>query len=365
MTKFCYCILADIKRNFRKFVSELNNIQIMRYRLIFFLVLAAVLSACSLGGGKNDSQILFRYCAYPYVTEYKGMYYCTMQTNKVDSVMLWAASDLRRIGETDGKVVLTSAMTGLKHFWSPELHRINGKWYIYYEGDDGNTDSHQMYCIENPSENPLEGKWTQHGPILTNDEWNFGIHPTSVVVGGRQYLLWSGWEKRRIEAETQCIFIAEMKNPWTLKSPRVLLSRPDYEWERQWITVDGLRSAYPIFVNENPEAFLSPDGRKVVVAYSASGIWTMYNMLGMLYADAHSDLLNPRSWKKMSEPQFVADSTSNICGASNISVVMSPDKKTTYMMYETKDKNVGTVARDIRLKEITWDVNSLPVFGKP
>lgn len=339
----------------------------MKCQLSALFILAVTLfSSCA--GDKNETtgQVVFKYGAYPYVTEHNGTYYYTMQTGQVDTIMLWAADNPRRLAETKGKVVLTSKMTELRDLWSPELHRINGKWYIYYEGDhNNNTDSHQIYCMENTADNPMEGKWIQHGPIMTNEEWNFGIHPTSVVVGGKQYLLWSGWEKRRIETETQCIFIAEMQNPWTLKSKRVLLSRPEYEWERQWITSDGLRSAYPIFVNENPEAFLSPDGRKVIVVYSASGIWTTYNTLGMLYANVGSDLLNPRSWKKMSEPQFVPDSTSTLCGASNVSVVMSADKKTTYVMYETKDKDKITLSRGIRIKEITWDANGLPVWGKP
>ncbi len=339
----------------------------MKCQLSALFILAVTLfSSCA--GDKNETtgQVVFKYGAYPYVTEHNGTYYYTMQTGQVDTIMLWAADNPRRLAETKGKVVLTSKMTELRDLWSPELHRINGKWYIYYEGDhNNNTDSHQIYCMENTADNPMEGKWIQHGPIMTNEEWNFGIHPTSVVVGGKQYLLWSGWEKRRIETETQCIFIAEMQNPWTLKSKRVLLSRPEYEWERQWITSDGLRSAYPIFVNENPEAFLSPDGRKVIVVYSASGIWTTYNALGMLYANVGSDLLNPRSWKKMSEPQFVPDSTSTLCGASNVSVVMSADKKTTYVIYETKDKDKITLSRGIRIKEITWDANGLPVWGKP
>lgn len=337
----------------------------MRHQLLACLLVVMITAACSEKKSEEEHGTIIRTGAYPFVTEYKGTYYYTMQTEKVDTIMLWATDDLNNINGEGGKVVFTSARSHLSNFWSPELHRIDGKWYMYFEGDDGNTDNHQIYCIENPSDDPMKGEWTQRGPIITDDDWNFGIHPTSVVVGGRQYLLWSGWERRRIETETQCLFIAEMENPWTLKSRRVLLSRPEYEWERQWITANGQRSAYPIFVNENPEAFLSPDGKRVIVAYSASGIWTTYNSLGVLYADTGSNLLDQSSWTKISEPQFVADSTSGLFGTSNISVVQSPDKQKTYMMYETKHEENGYIPRDIRLKEITWDGNSLPVFGKP
>ena len=339
----------------------------MTHRLLYLILIIVALTACSSNDRQEDSSgDIIALGAYPFVTEYKGTYYYMLQTDIVDSTMLWATTDLGKLDLKNGKAVMTTRQNNLRNIWSPELHRINGKWYLYLEGDDGNTDNHQIYCFENQSDNPMRGKWIQRGPIMTNKEWNYGIHPTTVLVGDRQYLLWSGWEKRRIETETQCIFIAEMENPWTLKSERVLISKPEYEWERQWITANGQRSAYPIFVNENPEAFLSPDKKKIIVTYSASGIWTEYNSLGMLYAEANSNLLDPHSWTKMSEPQFVADSTSGLFGTSNISIVPSPDKTKTYMVYEAKHKKEEhVIIRDIRLKEITWDKNSMPVFGKP
>ena len=27
--------------------------------------------------------------------------------------------------------------------WAPEIHRIDGKWYVYYAADDGNSDNHR------------------------------------------------------------------------------------------------------------------------------------------------------------------------------------------------------------------------------
>lgn len=337
----------------------------MTHRLLTCLFIIVTLAACSNSSNEDRSGDILTEGSYPNFVEHKGTYYFMMQSKKFHPLTLWSTKDLGKIDTSNGKEVIPSNKNKLKNIWSPELHRINGKWYIYFEGDDGNTDNHHIYCLENASDNPMEGKWTLHEPIMTNPEWNYGIHPTTVVVDGRQYLLWSGWEKRRIETETQCIFIAEMENPWTLKSERVLISKPEYEWERQWITANGQRSAYPIFVNENPEAFLSPDNSKIIVTFSASGIWTEYNSLGVLYANTKSNLLDPKSWTKMSEPQFVADSISHLFGTSNISMVKSADKQATYLIYEAKHFKNGGIVRDIRRKEITWDKNNMPVFGKP
>jgi len=84
-----------------------------------------------------------------------------------------------------------------------------------------------------------------------------------------------------------------MENPWTLATERVLISKPEYEWERQWVNPDGGRTAYPIYVNESPQYFHSKDNRTVIVYYAASGCWSPYYCTGMLTADADSDLLNP------------------------------------------------------------------------
>lgn len=300
---------------------------------------------------------------YPFITEYKGTFYHTLQAPPPNSIVLRASQQIDSIAAGVSKMVWDGNAHGMMNIWSPELARINDKWYVYFEADDGNTDNHQIYVLENANVDPMQGEWTLRGPIVTDSEWNFGIHPSTIVVRGRQYLFWSGWQHRRAETETQCIFIAEMENPWTLKSGRVLISKPEYVWERQWINPDGSRSAYPIFVNENPEPFLSPDGEKIVVGYSASGIWTQYNTLGVLYASTDSDLLDPKSWTKLPEPQFLPDTEGGLFGASNISVVNSSTSNTTYMMYQAKEMDNGLSRSNIYIKTITWDVVSLPVFG--
>ena len=270
-----------------------------------------------------------------------------------------------------GAVLLTKNVTpptvlkadSLHHIWSPELHRLAGKWYLYFEADAGNTDNHQLYVLENTSENPMEGEYRMKGAIKTNDEWNFGLHPTSIVVRGQQYLLWSGWQHRRSETETQCIYIARMQNPWTLSSERVLLSMPELEWERQWINPNGDRSNYPIFVNENPEAFLTPNEHYVCVCYSASGIWTVYNTLGMLYARADDDLLDAHSWTKMQEPVLRCVPDSAVFGISDISVVPSADGQHHYFLFEAKQyDDEGNFHRNVQMRPLNWNNEGLPEF---
>lgn len=332
---------------------------------VAFLVMLTVMTECS--NNKEKSITIFEKGVYPYATYYNGNYYYTMDPLEEGCIRIWQTDDLRKLGTADGKIVFIPKKHGLNmaHIWSPELHRIGSKWYLYFETDDGNTDNHQLYVLENGSENPLQGQFTLHGPIITNNDWNWGIHPSTIVIGGQQYLVWSGWQQRRKETEVQCIYIAKMKNPWTLASKRVKISQPDYDWERQWINYDGLSLAYPIYVNENPEIMLSRNGQHVIIYYSASGNWTIYTALGMLTAPADSDLLNPKNWHKSKEPVFASVPEDSIYSPSNICIVKGVDDNGLQLLYEARSPRNGQITKSVRLKNIHYDKNGFPVLGKP
>ena len=157
-----------------------------------------------------------------------------------------------------------------------------------------------------------------------------------------------------------------MSNPWTVGSHRVMISQPTYEWERQWINIDGTRSAYPIYVNENPTMIKSSDGKRIVVFYSASGCWTTYQCVGMVWADADANLLDRRSWHKHREPVLKSSPTDSVFGPSDIDIVASGDKDHPYMLYETmKRMGDGSFIKQIKLKKIFYDSDGMPVLGKP
>ena len=62
--------------------------------------------------------------------------------------------------------VETERRCGKAQLMAPEIHRINNKWYIYYAADDGNTDNHQIFVLENDAETPMTGEFKQKGPII-------------------------------------------------------------------------------------------------------------------------------------------------------------------------------------------------------
>lgn len=334
--------------------------------IALFIIVCVALMSCHKYKAARNGNILFESGCYPYVTFHNGKYYYMMQDNAANQITLWCADDIKNISKGEKRVIWKpSDNDKSQHIWSPELHFINDKWYVYYEADDGNTDNHKIYVLENPSADPMKGYFNFKGSLTDNAKWKYGIHPTTFINDGTQYLVWSGWQSKRIDSETQCIFIAKMSNPWTVSSERVMISRPIYEWERQWINPNGTRSTYPIFVNENPETIISRDGKKVVVYYAASGCWTIYGCVGMVYADAKANLLDPKSWHKRKEPVFMSALEDSIYAPANISLVTPKNNDDAVLLYETRSMRDETLVKQVRMKNIEFDSDNLPIFGKP
>jgi Predicted beta-xylosidase len=159
--------------------------------------------------------------AEPWAVFYKGKYYYTQGSES--RIMLWETSDITNLNDSLRKPVwIPTDPSNSHHLWAPEMHRINNKWYIYFAADDGNMDNHQIYVIENEADIPTEGKFVMKGRIPTDKDNNWAIHASTFEHNGQRYMIWCGWQKRRIDSETQCIYIASMENPWTLSSDRVL-----------------------------------------------------------------------------------------------------------------------------------------------
>lgn len=306
--------------------------------------------------------------AEPWATYYNGKYYYTQGTES--EISLWVTSDITDLRNAEHKVIYVPKGHKCRfHLWAPEIHRIDGKWYIYYTADDGNTDNHQIYVAENESEDPMQGSFQFKGHIPTDADHNWAIHASTFVHQGKRYMIWSGWQKKKTDIETQCIYIAAMENPWTLSSERVLISKPEYEWERQWISPDGSKTAYAIYVNENPQAFFSKTGDKVFIYYGASGGWTPYYCVGMLSANADDDFLNPASWHKKESPVFMQNPKDSVFGPGGVSFVPSPDGQEWYMLYHARqipNDAAGAIdSRTPRIQKITWDAQGIPRLGTP
>ena len=199
-----------------------------------------------------------------------GTYYLTATVPEYDRIELRAAPSIGALGVARPVTIWRKHATGEMgaHIWAPELHRIYGKWYIYFAA--GRADSVwkiRMYVLENASLDPLKGEWVEKGQIRTGVE-SFSLDATTFAYHGKRYLAWA--QQDTSLKNNSSIFIAEMSNPWTITGTPVRLSKPELPWE----TI-GFR------VNEGPAVLVK--GGHVFLTYSASATDANYAM-GMLTA---------------------------------------------------------------------------------
>lgn len=349
----------------------------MKNKLYLLLIFLLTVASCQhkktaqkeeTGTGATYTNPLLNHGAEPWAIYHEGKYYYTQGSEY--KIQLWETSDITDLSHAILKDVwIPTDPKNASHLWAPEIHRIDNKWYIYFAADDGNMDNHQIYVIENEAANPLEGQFVMKGRIQTDKENNWAIHASTFEHSGQRYMIWCGWQKRRIDSETQCIYIAAMENPWTLSSERILISKPDYEWECQWVNPDGSKTGYPIHVNEAPQFFQPKNKDNLCIFYSASGSWTPYYCVGLLTANTNANLLDPTSWKKTPAPVFEQNPENKIYGPGGISFIPSPDGKETYMLYHSRripNDAPGVVdSRSPGLQKIEWDKEGMPILGTP
>ena len=225
----------------------------------------------------------------------QGGFYYYMSTTGANLTIL-KTKDITDLKHAERKVVWTPLPNGMfsKDIWAPELHFLDGKWYIYFSADDGHDVMHRNWVLENSSADPLNGEWVMKG-LFSDSHNGWAIDPSVFENKGELYAVWSG----RDGCPAQCIYIAHMKNQWTIEGVGQRISVPEFPWEKARDAGDN--NAYP-GVDEGPE-ILKHD-QKIFLIFSASVCWTEHYALGMLTASENADLLAPSSWKKTPEPVF-------------------------------------------------------------
>lgn len=302
--------------------------------------------------------------ADPWVTYRDGYYYYmnTMGTN----LTIWKTHDITDLKNAERKTVWTPPVGGpYSHdIWAPELHYLQGKWYIYFAADAGSNQTHRVWVLENASSDPLTGAWTMKGQLAdSSDKW--AIDPTVFENRGSLYALWSGWQGD--VNGVQSIYMARLKNPWTVEGSRLKLSTPQYPWEKVGdLLQPGHVVALPhVDVNEGPEVL--EHGGKIFVIYSGSACWTDYYELGMMTASADSNLMDISSWKKSDRPVFRQSPEASVYGTGHNSFFKSPDGKQDWILYHANSEPGEGCGqhRSPRAQPFTWNPDGTPNFGRP
>lgn len=298
--------------------------------------------------------------ADPWVIKHNGTYYFTGSYPQYDRIILRQADSLNGLQAAQEKTVWFKHDYGplSMYIWAPELHRINDAWYIYFAAaerdfEDTGLPTHRMYVLENKNEDPMADEWVEKGQIVTPVD-SFSLDATSAVIDGVQYLVWAQKDPH-IEGNSN-LYIAQMENPWKLKTDPVMLSKPEYDWE----CIDFL-------VNEGPAVLTHGDD--IYIAYSASGTGVPY-AVGLLHAKRGDDLLNPESWEKSDQPVFATNEANGQYGPGHNSFTRSEDDSCDVMVYHARNYTeingdpLFDPNRHARAGVVNW-VDGKPDFGIP
>ncbi|MCZ8518584.1 MULTISPECIES: glycoside hydrolase family 43 protein [Paenibacillus] len=337
------------------------------------MALAVLAAGCSGAGGTSPGEAgtpaaeenaaawnnpLVEQRADPFAVRHTdGYYYFTASVPEYDRIELRRAKTLGGLAEAETVTAWKKHESGpmSEHIWAPEIHYIDGLWYIYFAA--ARTDApfdHRMYVLENEAANPLEGTWTEKGQLKTDWE-SFSLDATTFEHKGVRYLVWA--QKDPAIRGNSNLYIAPMQNPWTLAGKQVRLSKPDYDWEK-----------IGFWVNEG--AALLKHGGRLFLTYSASATDDNYAM-GMLTAADAADLLDPASWTKSEQPVFGTSEENGQYGPGHNSFTVSPDGKQDIMVYHARSYKEITgdplydPNRHARAKAIEWKADGTPDFGVP
>src|SRR5438105_15940226 len=96
-----------------------------------------------------------------------GCYYYPEGRNQ-RQILLRRSRSLVAIGQAAGTCVWTAPSRGRNsdNLWAPELHLLDGRWFIYYAADDGQHQNRRMWVLECEDADPL-GKYRCRGPLQT------------------------------------------------------------------------------------------------------------------------------------------------------------------------------------------------------
>ena len=283
----------------------------------------------------------------PSVVYHEGWYYLTATFASSEGLWVWKSRTLTDWTSAEKKRVWTAPEAGpmSRQIWAPELHRLRGRWYLYFTASDGEDQNHRHYVLEAVTDDPM-GRYASKGRV--DEAFDAYAIDGSVLQTEDGRLYWMYTAQAGLE-------IAPMMNPWTADSTRrVRLAAPTEPWERGWI--------------EAPEALVR-DGRMFVI-YSAGHSATPHYVLGRL-THTGGDVLDPSAWKKHSTPVFkpYVGPEGAVYTTGHCSFTTSPDGTQSWIVYHGKDWSdpslEGFAGRMARAQRFTWTADGTPDFGHP
>lgn len=282
-----------------------------------------------------------------------------------DRIVIRRAKTIEGLSSAEEKVIYTKApLEGNKspHVWAPEIHFIDGDWYIYYATTVSNTDvwqirPHVLKCSGN-LDPMVKSNWQDLGQMRKVNSSDmafkgFSLDATVFEHKGVRYLVWAQNDPY------SNLYIARMTDPLTIDNA-VKIAEPVYDWEKQGHQV-------------NEGAAVIKRNGKIFIAYSASATDASY-CVGLLTADENSNLLSPGSWVKKPEPIMWSNASTGQYGPGHNCFTVSEDGVDDIIVYHARKEEryinnnyepLYDVGRHTRVQKLFWNSDGTPYFGIP
>ena len=300
----------------------------------------------------------------PVLFRWEGKWYYISTNDNLDDIGLWvresdSVEGLFTKEITEHLILPFSPERGFEQtFWAPEFHVIGGELYILFavSGHAWGPQCHMMKKkkggrITDPDawENPVRVVRKDGKPLA---DTAITLDMTYLCAQSGSYVIWSYREHIGTPLDSgSMLYIASVdeREPWRLTSDPVLLTRPLLGWENVAGTIN----------NEGPNSF-QRDG-KIFVTYSGGSANAYTYALGLLTADARSDLLDLRSWTKGITPVLTFCSVDGEYGPGHNSFFVNGDGE--LMIAYHAETGLTESLRCDGIRRVHFRPDGTPYFG--
>lgn len=240
--------------------------------------------------------------------------------------------------------------------WAPELHCIDGRWYIYTSTHHKNNKGFKhVICLQAKTDNPFDG--FELGGHLNPEV--LGIDPTVYQdkKNHKLYLCFSIVDDgKQAVTGKQYLAMQEMKSPTEVNGDFRIISEATYDWEK----VQPYRD---VTINEG--AYFIEKDERLFIVYSGNGCWCDDYVLGILEY-VGDDMLSADSWVK-SETPFLTKGNGNY-GPGHATFFYSPDGTELWIchhcLHESNPEHAA-MPRHCHCQRVYFDKNGFPRVGVP
>ncbi len=252
-----------------------------------------------------------------------------------------------------------------RYIWAPEIRLVKDNYYVFYtssieRGSSWGIRPHVLKCT-NPDDIMNPASWTPMGIMQAKATdrtafSNFSLDMTVFENQGRWYVIWAQ------TVGNSSLLMAEINpdNPVECISDSVLITKPEYAWERQVVNV-----------NEGPSVI--KNNGKIYVAYSASGTGPEY-CVGLLSIDENANLLDASAWKKQAYPVLTSSDVPGEYGPGHNSFTVDEEGNPIFVYHARSEEcyqnkcqwassdSLYDPCRQARLKRVHWAIDGTPIL---